>query len=776
MLKPIRPVALVALLALGLPAASRATTYNVTNTSDTGAGSLRQAILDANASMGLDTIAFAIPGSGVQTITVTTQLPTITDPVILDGDTQPGFGGSPLIELTSNASPTVGISVTAGASTIRGLVIHGFGTNVQVQSGGDNIVEGCYIGTDATGTVGSSGNGLIVLSSANLVGGADPAERNIVGGGNIAIQVSSGDGNVVRGNYVGVGLSGAAALGGGIATGIYVFGASNTLVVDNLVGGCSVSGITVASVGTGNILQGNRIGVDASGTQSIPNNVGITVSSPGILIGGSAPGEGNLVSGNTSTGILLNPGATGTIIRGNLIGTDASSVLPLGNSGNVIFNDTSVSDNVLGGVGAGEGNVIAFSRNFAGVWNYGVRNRIRGNSIHDNVGLGIENYPPGVDPNDPGDGDTGANDLQNFPVLSSVTHLAPQGGGTRIQGALHSMPSTTYDLDFYANPACSNFPREFLEGQTYLGSSQATTDGAGNATFDVTLPVSTVAGARISATATDPSGNTSEFSQRLPFSVAPASGPSAGGTAIVVSGTDFANGATVTIGGQPATSVNVNSYASISASTPALAAGTANDLVVTNTDGTNGTLVKGFVADFLDVPPANQFYTYVTRLVSNAITAGVGGGLYGVNDSTLRQQMAVFLLKAKFGVCYTPPPCTGIFTDVPCPSTFANWIEALSAEGITGGCGGTNYCPQNPVRRDQMAVFLLKAEHGPGYAPPMCSGTFADVPCPSTFADWIEQLAAEMITGGCGGGNYCPLNPNTRGQMAVFISKTFDLQ
>jgi len=162
--------------------------------------------------------------------------------------------------------------------------------------------------------------------------------------------------------------------------------------------------------------------------------------------------------------------------------------------------------------------------------------------------------------------------------------------------------------------------------------------------------------------------------------------------------------------------------------------------------------------------------------VSNAITVGVGGGLYGVDQPTLRQQMAVFLLKGRHGLCYTPPPCTGIFGDVPCPSTFADWIEALAAEGITGGCGSGNYCPQNPVRRDQMAVFLLKAQHGPAYAPPPCSGDFADVACPSTFADWIEQLAAEGITGGCGNGNYCPLNPNTRGQMAVFLTKTFLLE
>ncbi len=154
----------------------------------------------------------------------------------------------------------------------------------------------------------------------------------------------------------------------------------------------------------------------------------------------------------------------------------------------------------------------------------------------------------------------------------------------------------------------------------------------------------------------------------------------------------------------------------------------------------------------------------------------MGGGNYGVDAPTLRQQMAVFILKAEHGLCYTPPPCVGTFTDVPCSSNFAPWIEAMANEGITGGCGNGNFCPTNPVRRDQMAVFLMKGEHGSSYVPPTCQGIFGDVACPSNFADWIEQLSAEQITGGCGGGNYCPANANTRGQMAVFLTKTFHLQ
>jgi hypothetical protein len=283
----------------------------------------------------------------------------------------------------------------------------------------------------------------------------------------------------------------------------------------------------------------------------------------------------------------------------------------------------------------------------------------------------------------------------------------------------------------------------------------------------------------VTVTATDPGGNTSELSPRIVFSISPDSGVPAGGTLVAIRGTNFVNGATVTIGGLPATNVLWQSSIQIQARTPALPAGSLGDVTVTNPDASTGTLPNGWVADFLDVPQNNLFHSYVTTLVTNGITAGVGGGNYGVAASTLRQQMAVFLLKAKFGICYVPVPCTpGYFSDVACPSTFANWIEALARLGITGGCGNGNYCPTSPVRRDQMAVFLLKTEHGSTYVPPACTppGVFTDVVCPGPFTDWIERLAAENITGGCGVGIYCPLNPNTRGQMAVFITKTFNLQ
>ena len=141
--------------------------------------------------------------------------------------------------------------------------------------------------------------------------------------------------------------------------------------------------------------------------------------------------------------------------------------------------------------------------------------------------------------------------------------------GLHIQGILHSSPSTTYDLDFFSNPACVKFPKDFLEGAKYLGSGVVTTDGAGTGIVDVTVPIGIAAGEHVSATATDPSGNTSEFSQRLPFSINVGSGDAAGGTTITVSGTDFEAGAVVTIGGLPATGVVVGSSFSLTAVTPA---------------------------------------------------------------------------------------------------------------------------------------------------------------------------------------------------------------
>jgi len=775
-------------------------TANACAATGTGTCTLRDAITYANANSGTS-IVFDIPGSGVHTISPGSPLPAIGKPVTIDGYTQPGASANTngptqgtnaviLIELDgTNTGPNGALNLGTGSdgSTIRGLAINrNFAACILIAAGGSHVVEGNFIGTDPAGMAAHGcGVGIDSQSSGSgiTIGGTTPAARNLVSGnGSIGIDVNGGSGHHVQGNLVGTDATGAAALAVPTQEGIILGpGTSNTTVGGttpaerNVSSGNGANGIrTETSLSPGIVVSGNYVGTDVTGTIAVPNKLtGITGEGHGVTIGGSAPGAGNLISGNLYGAILVANNAV--IIQGNAIGLDASGTQPIPNTGTYGITIDG-SNTVLGGVNPGEGNVITHSgtTNVAAVYVFsGTGNAIRGNSIHDNPGLAIA-LVPSTTPlaNDSCDADSGSNNLQNFPVLASVTY----GASTTVSGVLNSTASATFDVDIYADPPCSRFPGSFLQGATYLGSTEVTTDGSCAATFEVSGLPSVPDGSPICMIATDPAGNSSEVSQRLPFSTQPRSGPSAGGTALTISGTNFLPGAAVTIGGAAATGIDVTSYSSITATTPALAPGSANDVVVANTDGSTGTFVKGFVADFLDVPNSNTFYEYVTILVSNGITAGVGGGLYGINDDTLRQQMAVFLLKAEHGLCYVPPACVGMFGDVPCPSTFANWIEAMASEGITGGCGGGNFCPMNPVRRDQMAVFLLKAEHGSAYVPPTCTGVFLDVPCPSTFANWIEQLAAEMITGGCGGGNYCPLNPNTRGQMAVFITKTFNLQ
>ena len=258
--------------------------------------------------------------------------------------------------------------------------------------------------------------------------------------------------------------------------------------------------------------------------------------------------------------------------------------------------------------------------------------------------------------------------------------------------------------------------------------------------------------------------------------LAPTSGPAAGGTPASVSVAGIPGDATVIVGLAAASMVAVGG-GTVSFTTPALPAGTLGAVVVTDpATGEFGRIAPGWLADFNDVPQSHPFHGFIETLVRHFVTAGCGAGNYCPGAAVTRAQMAVFLLRAEHGPAYAPPPAQGdVFADVPAGAFAAAWIEALAAEGITGGCGGGNFCPGNPVRRDQMAAFLLKAEHGASYVPPGCAGMFGDVACPSPFADWIERLAAEGITGGCGGGDYCPGSAATRGQMAVFLTKTFAL-
>ena len=382
-------------------------TLLVTNTNTFGAGSLYQAIFDLNDGPGGDTIAFNIPGPGVRTIQ-TTFLNTITVPVTIDGFTQPGSQpnslavGSDAVMLIELSG--VGLEITGGHSTVRGLVINSadFGVYLADPENGipsiNNVIEGCYFGLNAAGNILKPNRdwGIVISGSrGNRIGGNTPAARNVI----------SGTG------YAGIGL----------------FDKTRQTVI-----------------------QGNYIGTDASGTLPAGNKaVGIyseVDKGTGITIGGSATGQANVIAYNGGPGVLVYTGNGITVSRNSIFG-----------NGGIGIN--------LGGEGS------------------------------------VNDAPPA---NDTGDVDMGANNLLNTPV---ITQVISNTSSTRVIGQLDTLPGRVHRIEFFSSPAN---PAAFYlsEGKTYLHSIDVTTDPSGHATFDVTIPV---ASQFVSATATDPDGNTSPF-------------------------------------------------------------------------------------------------------------------------------------------------------------------------------------------------------------------------------------------------------------------------
>ena len=313
-------------------------------------------------------------------------------------------------------------------------------------------------------------------------------------------------------------------------------------------------------------------------------------------------------------------------------------------------------------------------------------------------------------------------------------------------------------------------------------------DPANGETVQVGLPAAvdlSAIGATLTASIGDQAGHVTRlvrsFTAAGPSvaSIAPTSGPAAGGASVSVTGALFQSGAAVSIGGAPATNVIVSGPSDLTATAPALSPGTLNDLSVANPSGLAGILPAAFLADFVDVPGSHLFHDYVETIFRAGITAGCGLGAYCEPASITRAQMAVFLLRALLGAGYGPPAPVGLFADVSADDAFAPWVEDLFNRGITVGCSVSplRYCPNDPVTRAEMAAFLLKASLGPAYAPPPAVGVFDDVPAGDPFAPWIEDLYARGVTAGCVAIplQYCPIRPNTRGEMAVFLVRTFGL-
>jgi hypothetical protein len=586
----------------------------VTNTLDSGPGSLRQAMLNANAHMGLDTITFNIPGTGVHVILPETELPEITESVIIDGYTQPGSSvntnelkdpdNAVITILLDGTNVTVstpkskGLQLKGGNSCVRGLAIVNFGSSaglgggaIEISGKGGNIVEGNRLGTDAAGLTGYPGwSGVTILGSPdNIIGGTTPAGRNIIFGGCwcVGIESNGATGNVVAGNYLGVKATGDGVFGKN-QYGVRIFQApSNKIGTSvsgggNVIGGCGDHGQGYFSLGyciwiggdtaTGNLVSGNLLGTNAAGSDSLPNAAdGVWIESDGNIVGGSARGAGNVISGNALSGVMLH-GCSSNIVQGNQIGTDrggtklipntdgvriesggwnkiggtesgASNIISGNHRAGVILvgseafhnhvlgnkigteidgisgmgNDYGVvviegsHDNAIGDTEEGAGNVIAYNNNEGVVIDpNSLANRINANSIYGNGRLGINlvggsENGQGVTSNDLGDGDTGANNLQNFPLIGTVL------GGTYVSlsGLLNSVANTPFLIEFFATPVSGGTARR--EGQTRLGSAWVLTDGDGLASFNAAIDVPVSAGRAITATATDTVGNTSEF-------------------------------------------------------------------------------------------------------------------------------------------------------------------------------------------------------------------------------------------------------------------------
>ena len=421
----------------------------------------------------LDVVEFNIPLPGVQTIVPAAPLPVVTDPVIINGETQPGADCGPdipnrvLLVALNGGVAGAGSGVVLGpgsdGSTVRGLVINQWANSgVDIDGSDSNVVECNYIGTDVSGMV-ALGNGTGGVSVGN------GASNNTIGG------TAADEGNLISGNLeVGVSLDNA----------------------------------------NGNDVQGNFVGTDATGTAILANSIGVLLSGGGgnNVVGGMAVGAGNLISGNGADAVAIE-NSNNNRVEGNLIGTDVTGAAPLSNVRHGVLISSGATGNAIGGTAAGTGNTIAFN-NQNGVTVLDATstgNPILGNDIFGNGSLGIDLGDDGPTPNDPNDPDPGPNNLQNIVVLTAVEHVG--GVSTTVDGTLNSTPNTAFRVEFFSSPAAD--PSGFGEGQTFRGFTNVNTNGAGNAAFSFFIPVD-LSGEFIAATVTDENNNTSEFSAGPP--------------------------------------------------------------------------------------------------------------------------------------------------------------------------------------------------------------------------------------------------------------------
>ena len=466
---------------------------------------------------------------------------------------KPGYNAI-VVGASGNVIGGTTATTPGGACTGACNQIAGNQSHAVVVGAPDTIIEGNQFGlgpdghivADGTGTstLRNGGSDILLLREDNVVGGATPAARNVVSGALLwGVQAANGShDSVIEGNYIGTDSSGSSSVPNG-AGGVFV--ASANVVVGgtrpsgatdcsgpcNLVSGNKGEGIELSGAGaTGSSVTGNFVGTNPSGMAAVPNigEAGILVETVNTVhIGGAALGQGNLVSGNQTNGIELvarglGAGTAGVHVEGNLVGTatDGSSHLP--NTGHGVFIGFGANHDVIGGVAPGARNIVAYNGRDGIEVNQdtGNDNQFRRNSIHDNGSLGIDRAPHDIpNPNDHLDGDllnfVGLDDLQNWPVVQ--TAKSDGATATEVTGLLDSTPNSAFTLEFFANDACD--PSGYGEGQDFIGDASVTTNGAGQAPYDVTALAPVAPGRVITATATNAAGNTSEFSKCGPATV-----------------------------------------------------------------------------------------------------------------------------------------------------------------------------------------------------------------------------------------------------------------
>ncbi|HZR80881.1 MAG TPA: Calx-beta domain-containing protein [Candidatus Binatia bacterium] len=380
------PAAMLAVVLAGLAAhPAHAATFFVTNVNNAGPNSLRKAIEDANLTAAVDTVVFLI-GGVIKTIKPTTPLPAITQPLVLDGTQNPGYAGTPVVELDGSLLASgSGLGIYTNDSVVKGLVVRGFpGTGIVI-GGSGNAIRNCYIGVDRTGQVAApnAGYGISVSGTQNVIGGTVAGTRNLISGNasNGILLYDDAHFTAIYGNYIGTNAAGTAAIGNG-SYGIRVFGAKNQIGAPNagnLISGNN-RGVALEAGADITFVRGNIIGLNATGTAKLPNSGGLSIGSDSNLVGGSVAGAGNVISGNAYDGIAIQDGATGNTIAGNKIGTNLDGSVARGNDGYGIRTIGVATNNTIGGTAAGSGNLI--SGNGRGIsFEYGAT----GNHVYGNV-------------------------------------------------------------------------------------------------------------------------------------------------------------------------------------------------------------------------------------------------------------------------------------------------------------------------------------------------------------------------------------------------------